>query len=254
MTEDRPVVLAVGGSVLATGDQDPQAWIQWTEAVKEWSRERPIAIVVGGGRPARNAIALARAGSTSEDDLDRIGIHATRLNASILLALLKGNGVDANHRVPRATDRAASELDEHSVVVMGGTTPGHSTDFVAAELAQKVRAARLVIVSNVDGVYTQDPHKHPDAKRLAATTFDELLHIVGGPAWTQAGAPGIVDGPAAALLKSTRTATCVVSGRNLTNVGNAVRGQDFDGTSVRDAASAASGAPAGKKVRVAGDA
>lgn len=244
--------MAVGGSVLATGDQDPQAWIQWTEAVKEWSLERPVAIVVGGGRPARSAIALARAGSTSEEDLDRVGIHATRLNASILLALLKGNGVDTNHRVPRTTDKAAAELDDHSVVVMGGTTPGHSTDFVAAELAAKVQADRLVIVSNVDGVYTKDPNKHPDAKRLTKTTFDELLDIVGGPTWTQAGAAGIVDGPAAALLRTSRTTTCVVSGRNLTNVGKAVRGQSFDGTSVDDGGSKPP-RPKGRAVSVTGD-
>ncbi len=227
------IVLALGGSVIAPpGEPDPQALIQWTEAIKEWSEEFQVLIVVGGGAPARQAIELARHGARVEEDLDLIGIAATRMNANVLLAFLKGNGLDANFHVPRTTESAAKLAEEHEVVVMGGTTIGHSTDFVAAELADRVGASRLVVVSNVDGVYTADPKKDKDAKRLDKVTFDELLEIAGGPEWKEAGAPGIVDGPAAELLQRTKISTSVVSGRNITNVGKAVRGQDFEGTSV----------------------
>lgn len=227
------IVLALGGSIIAPpGEPDPHAMVQWTEAIKEWSQDHQVLIVVGGGAPARAAITMARHAARVEDDLDLIGIAATRMNANVLLAFLKGNGVDANFHVPRTTDTAVRLANENEVVVMGGTKPGHSTDFVAAELAKKIGAARLVVVSNVDGVYTADPNKDENAQYLESTTFDELLKIVGGARWKQAGSPGIIDGPAVNLLRKSKTPTCVVSGRNLTNIGNAIRGEAFEGTLV----------------------
>ncbi len=226
------IVLAVGGSVIAPpGEPDPQALIQWTEAIKQWGQTHQILMVVGGGDPARRAIELARHGSTIEEDLDLIGIAATRLNANVMLTFLKGNGIDAYHHVPRTAEETAAKADDHDVVVMGGTTPGHSTDFVAATLAEAAGAQRVIIVTNVDGVYTADPRKDASAKRLESMSHEELIGIVGNE-WTAAGSNTVVDGPCAAFLRDHDIEACVVSGRNLTNVGRAIRGDAFDGTRI----------------------
>lgn len=226
------IVLAVGGSIIAPpGEADPQALIQWTEAIKEWSQDVQVLMVVGGGDPARRAIALARHGSTIEDDLDLVGIAATRLNGNMLLTFLKGNGIDAYHHVPRTVEEAAEHAGDHDVVVMGGTVPGHSTDFVAATLADAAKATRVIIVTNVDGVYTADPNKDADAKRLEHLTHEALIGIVG-TTWNNAGANTVVDGPCAGFLRDHNIEACVVSGRSLANVGKAVRGQPFDGTRI----------------------
>ncbi len=225
-------VLALGGSIIAPeGDSDPQSLIQWTEAIKEWVGDVQPLIVVGGGAPARQAIELARHASTIEEDLDLIGIAATRLNANVFLTFLKGNGVDTYHHVPRTVEETAERADNHDVVVMGGTEPGHSTDYVAATLAKEAGADRVVIVTNVDGVYNADPNKDASATKFDAMTHDELLEVVGTQ-WTGAGANTVVDGPCAKFLKDNGIEACVVSGRNLTNIGKAVRGDDFDGTRI----------------------
>lgn len=237
MAKER-VVLAVGGSLVSpSGDPDPHALIQWTEAIKEWGEDVQILVVVGGGHAARKAIELARHGSTIEEDLDLIGVAATRLNANVFLTFLKGNGVDTYHHVPRTTKETAERAAGNDVVVMGGTTPGHSTDYVAAELAKAAGAARLIIATNVDGVYTSDPNKDPDAKRLTDLDHDGLIRVVGDR-WTTAGAKTVVDGPCARFLKEHGIEACVVSGRNLSNVGKAVRGQSFDGTRIGATATA----------------
>ncbi len=226
------VVLALGGSVVAPpGEPDPQALLQWTEAIKEWDRDMQVLVVIGGGDPARKAIELARHASTIEEDLDTIGIAATRLNANVFITFLKGNGVDTFHHVPRTVEEAAKLADEYEAVVMGGTEPGHSTDYVAASLAKECGADRMVIVTNVDGVYTADPNKDDAAERKEHLTHDELIDIVG-QRWTTAGAKTVVDGPCAKFLKDNNIEACVVSGRNLTNVGKAVRGEAFEGTRV----------------------
>lgn len=226
------VVLALGGSVIAPpGESDPQALLQWTEAIKKWDQDIQVLIVVGGGDPARKAIELARHASTIEEDLDTIGIAATRLNANVFITFLKGNGVDAYHHVPRTVEETANHAQDYQAVVMGGTVPGHSTDYVAATLAKECGADRMVIVTNVDGVYSADPNKDSDAKLLEHLSHDGLIDIVG-KRWTSAGAKTVVDGPCAAFLKEHNIEACVVSGRNLQNVGKAVRGQPFDGTRI----------------------
>ena len=50
------------------------------------------------------------------------------------------------------------------LLILGGTHAGHTTDAVAAMAAERARAARLVIATNVDGVYDSDPKANPNAK------------------------------------------------------------------------------------------
>src|SRR5207253_2589867 len=108
-----------------------------------------------------------------------IGIAAIRLNAQLISALLLAGGIDTNHRIPTTAAEALRLGQNLGVVVMGGTTPGHSTDYVAAEIAVAVAANRLVIATNIDGVYTADPKRNPTAERLPKMDFEKLLSIIG---------------------------------------------------------------------------
>jgi uridylate kinase len=229
------VVLAMGGSVVAPGQADPAFIAQLAEALDRMSLERPLLCVVGGGKTARDAIGLARDAGGSEDMLDRIGIAATRLNAQTLIGFLAARGVSVNDDVPLTTGDATELSGAHRIVVMGGTTPGHSTDYVGAELAKASQAARLVIATNVDGVYDKDPSKHRDAERIDCLSFDRLMGIVGSTEWQSAGQAGVVDGPATALLRDMMLETRVVHGADLDNLKLAVSGEDFEGTLITEA-------------------
>lgn len=224
-----PVVIAFGGSVLAPEEPDPEWLRKVAKAIREWSEERRVFVVVGGGRTARRSIHLARESGASEEDLDRVGIQATRLNAQILLAFLRGADVECNADVPLSVREGG--LCPFRAVVMGGTTPGHSTDHVAAELAHECHADRLVIATNVDGVYDKDPRAHDDATRFETMSYGQLQELVG-PDWTEAGMATIVDPPAAALLAESNIETLVLDGMDLGNVGKAVQGETVDGTRI----------------------
>ncbi|HUR63085.1 MAG TPA: UMP kinase, partial [Candidatus Thermoplasmatota archaeon] len=205
------------------------------ERMLAWSRERQLLVVVGGGSPARKYITAARLSGVSEDLLDRIGIQATRLNAQTLACILRRVGADVNLEVPHSTAQALRFSEQHAIVVMGGTVPGHSTDYVAVELAVEGRCARFVDATNVDGVYTRDPNKHRDAKFLPHMSFEDLLAVIGEREWTAAGAPGVIDGPATVLLARNGVPTCVVRGTDLDNLGKAVEGKPFHGTHITGA-------------------
>jgi uridylate kinase len=224
--------MVLGGSILAPNELDPAFLQDLAGRMMEWSKERPLLVVVGGGSPARKYIAAARLSGVAEDLLDRIGIQATRLNAQTLACILRRLGADVNLEVPHSTAQALRFSEQHAIVVMGGTVPGHSTDFVAVELAVEGSCARFVDATNVDGVYTRDPNKHRDATFLPKMSFDDLLAVIGEREWTAAGAPGVIDGPATVLLARNGVPTCVVRGTDLDNLAKAVVGEPFHGTHI----------------------
>jgi uridylate kinase len=226
------IAMVIGGSILAPSDLSPDFLGTVADKLREWSKDRQLFVVVGGGSPARRHIEAARATGVSEGDLDRIGIQATRLNAQTLACVLRKRGANANLEIPVTTAQALRLGTQHDVIVMGGTVPGHSTDYVAVELAVEGKCARFVDATNVAGVYTSDPNKHKDAKLKTDLTFEEMLGIIEEREWSTAGAPGVIDGPSTVLIATKGVPTCVVDGRDLDNLGKAVRGEAFRGTRI----------------------
>ena len=129
----------------------------------------------------------------SEELLDQMGIWVTRLNANLVLGAL---GLDL--QVPNTIQEAAETSLARKIIVMGGTTPGHTTDAVAAELAKQVQASRIINATVVDGVYSVDPRMDPEAEKYATMSPDELLALTGDK--HELAGPNIVFDPKGALL------------------------------------------------------
>jgi uridylate kinase len=231
MTE--AVSIVFGGSILAPAQLDPAFLEAAARQLHELSKTKQLFVVTGGGAPARAHITAARSAGVAEDLLDRIGIAATRLNAQTLACILRKMGADVNIEIPVTAQQAARLASQHPIVVMGGTVPGHSTDYVAVELAVEGKCKRFVNATNVDGVYTRDPAKHRDAQFKPSLTFEDLLGIIQEREWTAAGSPGVMDGPATVLLARSGIEACVVHGTNLDNLAKAVSGKPFHGTSIK---------------------
>jgi len=215
------VVIAFGGSLI---DFDKDYFQKFKRMIEEISKEHRLFIVVGGGRVAREYIKFGREMNLSEEELDVIGIDATRLNARLVSYILK-----ANRDIPESTDEAKNLKSK--IVVMGGTTSGHSTDAVAAELAEKIDADLLVIATDVDGIYDKDPKKYQDAKLFREISIDKLIEMCGTE-WKRAGENVAVDGPALSIAKRSRYDIIVVNGKKLDNLRRAILKEDFTGTKI----------------------
>lgn len=220
-----PVVVSVGGSVVA-GEQVKAAPVEALASTLD-GIEAPLAIVVGGGAPTRRYIDAARELGLDEAGLDELGITVTRANARLLIAAF---GDRAYPRPAENFDEALQALRTHDRVCMGGTHPGHTTDAVAAMTAERLGADRLVVVTNVDGVYTSDPKADPDAERLDELTFADLVDLTG--AGREAGHSAVIDPLAAQIIQRSSIETRVVGGDDQANVADAVKGTDFDGSRV----------------------
>ena len=222
------VAISTGGSIVAPEPLDPGFVRELASVLLEASEGRDLLVVVGGGRTARRYIEACRDLGADEDYLDLVGIDCTRLNARILIAAL---GREAYPGVPATVHDAVEVARDHPIVVMGGTHPGQTTDAVTAMLAEMAEAEEILILTNVDGVYTADPRKDPSAERLPAITTGRLLEIVDTGDY-EAGSSTVLDAVAARLVHRAAITTKVLDGRDLEQVRSALAGRDFHGTLV----------------------
>ena len=143
-----------------------------------------VGLVIGGGNIFRGA-GLAAEG-LDRVTADQMGMLATVINALAMQDALERNGVPA--RVMSAIKinqicedyirrRAVRHLEKNRVVIFAAGTgnPFFTTDSAASLRAIEIGADLLVKATKVDGVYTADPVKDPDAKRYTNLSYDEVL-------------------------------------------------------------------------------
>jgi uridylate kinase len=223
------VVLSIGGSVFATGDGDATYLDKLAALLTRLTREIPLVVTVGGGRTAREYIRLGRALGLTEIELDELGIDVTRLHARLLAARV---GPPAPAHPPTTIAAAVNEAHRVPLVILGGTEPGHTTDGVAALLAVRLRATRVVNATNVDALYDRDPRVHPAAKPLDRVGWDRFRSIVNAGSDGRAGQEFLFDRLGADSLARAGIPLRIVQGRDLDNLEDALRGRAFRGTTV----------------------
>ncbi|MFC7135627.1 UMP kinase [Halobaculum litoreum] len=221
------VVLSLGGSVLAP-ELDPERVAAYAAAIERLVGEGcELGVVVGGGGIAREYIRTARELDANEV-LDQLGIDVTRVNARLLITAL---GASVDPSPAHDYDEAAAAIRRGDVSVMGGVTPGQTTDAVAAALGEYVDADLLVFATGADGIYDVDPNVDDAAEQFAEMTPEELVEVVV-PMSRDAGASAPVDLLAAKLIQRAGIRTVVLDGHDPTAVENAVLYGEHTGTDV----------------------
>lgn len=214
------IVIKVGGSAIAPG-LDAKRFKEYADVIGELAKEHTVLVVVGGGKPARDYIAVSKELKANNSILDYIGIGVSRLNARLLISAL---GDLAYPEPPYDYQQAGLAMYSGKVVVMGGVVPGQTTDAVAAILAEYVYADLLIRTTSVDGVFTADPKVDRSAKKIDSMTSQELLDMVTRMEMT-AGANNIFDMLGAQIVKRSRITMIVVNGNDPKNILAAVSGK-----------------------------
>ncbi len=219
------IVLSVGGSVISHGQH---RFAEYSKVLKTLSSDHTVFVVVGGGATARDYIEKARTFGADEAFCDAIGIGVTRLNARLLIAAM---GHDAYPAPPETQEDAVVASLSGRIVIMGGTIPGHTTDAVAAILAECAHADLLINATATDGIYTKDPKKHPDAVKMDEISPEQLVRLIAAEKMG-AGVNLPLDMLAAKIIERSGIPTVVIDGSDPSNVLSAVRGEEL-GTCVR---------------------
>jgi uridylate kinase len=182
------VMLKMSGEVFGGGKVgvDPNVVHGLAEQIAEVARTGvQVAVVVGGGNFFRGAELQQR--GMERDRADYMGMLGTVMNCLALQDFLEKLGTQTRVQTaitmgqvaePYIPRRAERHLEKGRVVIFGAGAgmPYFSTDTVAAQRALELSAEVLLMgKQGVDGVYSADPHKHPDAVKFDELTYDEYL-------------------------------------------------------------------------------
>ncbi|MHC1566631.1 MAG: UMP kinase [Candidatus Syntropharchaeia archaeon] len=218
------IVISLGGSVITRNLEKIR---DIADAIIRISKENQVYVVCGGGDVARRYIEVARDFGADEVACDYLGIDFTRINAKLLICALSEN---AYPDVPLSYREALIAGISGKIVVMGGVSPGYTTDAVSAMLAEYVGADLMINATTVDGIYSSDPKIDRNAIKYKRITPEELVNIVMGSDM-RAGSRSVIDPLAAKIIERCGIRTIVVSGENPENILLAFQGK-HDGTEV----------------------
>jgi len=143
-----------------------------------------VAIVIGGGNIFRGVAASAR--GMDRATADYMGMLATCINALALQDALEHEGVITRTVTaiemraiaePFIRRRAVRHLEKGRVVIFAAGTgnPYFTTDTAAALRAMEIRADVLIKATKVDGIYSADPMKVPDAQRFETISYMDVV-------------------------------------------------------------------------------
>lgn len=226
------IVISLGGSILLPKLEESNI-SPYIPVLQKISDIYSLFVVVGGGGEARRYISLARSLGVDDASADEIGILVTRLNATLLISAL---GKVAYPKVVESYTEALVASESGKIVVMGGVTPGQTTDAVAAVLAERVRASIFINLTSVDGIYSADPKTDPDARRYETITAEELLDIINRQQ-SAAGMNTVMDLVAVKLIERSKIPLLVMDGKNPIDLIDVLVHGRYHGTYVSDAGS-----------------
>lgn len=196
------ILLKLSGEALMgkskTNSMDPEVLEQYSmeiKAVHELGVE--LAIVIGGGN-------IFRGGQAEALGIDRVqgdymGMLATVINAMALQSTLERHGMYTRLMAgikmeqvcePFIRRRAIRHLEKGRIVIFGAGigNPYFTTDSTASLRAIEIQADVVLKGTRVDGVYSKDPEKYPDATRFTTLSFQEAyeknLNIMDMTAFT----------------------------------------------------------------------
>ena len=222
------IVISVGGSLL-TKELTANNFKKYADVLlKLRDKGHDLIIICGGGKICRDYRDIGKGFTKDVDLLDFIGIMATHLNASTLVTALGDDGYLIKWK---SLEQAKKEVKEHfgkKILVGGGYDVGSSSDFDATAFAEVVEADLLINATNIDGVYTADPKKYPNAKKLPKLNHEQFEKIILQNPQTP-GEYRLFDLPAAKLIKKMKLKTIFIDGNDPEEIIRAVE-SDHNGT------------------------
>lgn len=219
------IVISLGGSIIVPREINVKFLKGFRRIIlKHIKRGKRFIIISGGGKICRKYQSSAsRVVRLKSDDLDWLGIHATRLNAHLLRTIFRDYARKTIVKDP--TER----IDfRNKVLIAAGWEPGFSTDYDAVLLAKQFGVKTLVNLSDVNYVYDKDPAKYRKVKPIKRMGWEEFREIVGDK-WD----PGLnkpFDPVASKEAKKLGLRVVIMNGRKLKNLDSFLSGRKFRGT------------------------
>ena len=223
------IIISVGGSCIVPGDIDTQFLSSLKNLVTPLiDSGRRFIIIAGGGKTARHYMdAAGQVTELERDDMDWLGIHATRLNGHLLRTIFR------DHAHPVMITNPDDILDipvSTPLIIAAGYRPGCSTDLRAVQIAERRKATKLINLSNIDYAYTADPRKDPTATPIEEISWPNFRKLI--PEDWDPGLSSPFDPIAAREAERLNIEVAIINGAKLTQLENYLDGKEFIGTRI----------------------
>ena len=220
----KTVVLSLGGSLIVPDKVDVLFLKKLRKIILDFVKKKNrVIIVCGGGKVCRDYNSSAeKIVKVSNVDLDRMGIKATELNAELVRVIF------GKYAYPKVVPDYRKKNLKFKILVGCGYLPGTSSDYDAVMWGKNYNADYIVNMTNVDYIYTKDPKKFKDAKKLKELNWKDMQKIVGLK-W-KAGTNLPFDPIATKLAGKFNQKIAFLNGKKLKNFENFLKGKKFNGS------------------------
>lgn len=224
------LVISLGGSLIMPEKMNAHFLINFVKTLRRHYRSCKFVIVCGGGIIARKYINALRLEGKSKKELAMAGIRTTKMNALFVMQLF---GKKANDSLPKDMEEVRNNLPKNKVVVCGALryAPNSTSDGTAAKIAHFLKAD-FINMTDVKGLYTDNPKKNPNAKfipKISWKNFGERALKIK----FRAGQNFVLDQQAAILIRKHKIKAYIL-GSDLKNLSKLLSGKNFVGTTIEN--------------------
>lgn len=231
MSHQETVVVSLGGSLIVPDTIDSHFLSTLKDLVENEVREgRRFILIAGGGKTARKyADAAKDVAPLTSDDLDWLGIHATRLNAHLVRTIFR----DLAHPVIITNPDDILDVPANaSLIIAAGYRPGSSTDLRAIQIAERVGAKKVINLSNIDYVYTADPRIDETAEKIEDISWSDFRTLI--PDEWDPGLNSPFDPVAAREAEEKNIEVACINGTKIVSLKNYLSDKPFTGTRIHN--------------------
>lgn len=221
-------IISLGGSLINPGQPDVKFLKKFRSLIfNQTKKGNRFILITGGGKLCRNfQDTLKQITKPSPNDLDWMGISSTWLHADLVRLMF---GKLAHPIIIKDPNKKVAFREK--ILLAGGWMPGRSTDDDAVRLAKMYGFRTVINLSNIDYVYTKDPRKFKDAKKIETISWKEFRKIVGSKWDPGKNAP--FDPTATKLAEKLKLKVIIANGKNFKNLNNILDDNKFIGTLIQ---------------------
>lgn len=229
MPTNETIVMSVGGSLIVPDQIDVTFLTKLKTFIDtETANGRRFIIIAGGGKTARRyQDAAAEVTKLENEDLDWMGIHATRLNGHLLRTIFR----DIAHPEMITNPDDVQDVPAHAqVIIASGYRPGASTDLRAVQIANLMGAKKVINLSNIDYVYTADPNTDDSAEKIENISWADFRALI--PDEWDPGLSSPFDPVAAKAADESGIEVAIINGNHETALDDYLNEKEFVGTKI----------------------
>lgn len=222
---EETIIISLGGSLIIPDAIDTEFLKNFKKLIlSNTEKGKKFIIITGGGKVCRRYQEAAKEISSSSDyDLDLIGIASLKLNAELLRAIF---GDQAHDEV--ILNMETTLTFDRPIIIGAAYKPGSSTDLDAIWAAKSVGAKKVINLSNTDYVYDSDPKVNPDAKKIEKISWADYRALI--PKEWNPGLNSPFDPIASELAEKENITVVTMNGRPVENLAKCLNGEEFLGT------------------------